>query len=79
LSNGLQQDIEAFKPILPRMDDRRALLNVTGSFFKILFGTATVMDFEKLHNSVQELHERQEKLVHDVDNRKTYENFRRFS
>jgi hypothetical protein len=72
LLNGLEQGIEAFKSILPRMDDRQALLNVAGSFFKILFGTATVMDLEKLHNSVEELHERQEKLVHDVDNRMTY-------
>jgi hypothetical protein len=72
LLNGLEQDIEAFKSILPRVDDRRALLNVAGSFFKILFRTATVMDLEKLHNSVQELHERQEKLVYDVDNRMTY-------
>jgi hypothetical protein len=68
----LENEINSFREILPRLDSRRAVLNVAGSFFKLLFVTATTADLESLHNTVQELHEREENIVHSVNNQLTY-------
>jgi hypothetical protein len=68
----VENEINSFREILPCLDSRRAVLNVAGSFFKLLFGTATTADLESLHNTVQELHEREENIVHSVNNQLTY-------
>jgi hypothetical protein len=66
--------MEEFKSILPRLDNRRALLNVAGSFFKILFGTATVADLEQLHNTTLQMNYMQDRknLVNSVNTQTTY-------
>jgi hypothetical protein len=48
----LEEKLGELKKNLTRLDSRRGLINLGGSFFKALFGTATVMDLEKLHDTV---------------------------
>jgi hypothetical protein len=72
LLNIVERDINLFKDILPRMDERRSLLNIVGTAFKILFGTATVADMQSLHNTVERLHENREHLAHSVNEQITY-------
>jgi tetrahydromethanopterin S-methyltransferase subunit B len=57
--------------MLPRLDRRRGLVNVAGSIFKTLFGVATVIDLDKLHDAVNKLHDTQSDLVHSVNEQLT--------
>ena len=68
----LGNQIDSFTQMLPRMDRRRGLVNVVGSVFKTLFGVATVIDLDQLHDSVNKLHDTQSDLVHSVNEQLTY-------
>jgi hypothetical protein len=72
LLEKLEHDVNVFKEMFPRIDSRRAILNVVGAVFKFLFGTATVMDYENLHRQVHELHQKDEDIVHSVNYQLTY-------
>ena len=68
----LEIQIDSITNMLPRMDRRRGLIDVAGSVFKTLFGVATVVDLNKLHYSVNKLHDTQSDLVHSVNEQLTY-------
>jgi transcriptional regulator with PAS, ATPase and Fis domain len=57
LLNKLENAVKSFREILPRVDARPSILNAAGSVFKFVFGTATMADVSKLHNTVQDLHQ----------------------
>jgi mannitol-specific phosphotransferase system IIBC component len=69
---SLEQKLSELKKILPRVDSRRGLINLGSSFLKALFCTATVMDLDKLHSTVRELHENEKTIIHSVNQRVTY-------
>ena len=50
--NSLQSKLINLKRFLPRSENRRGLLNVGGSFLKLIFRTATVADLADLHTTV---------------------------
>jgi hypothetical protein len=52
--------------MLSGMDRRRDLVNVDGSVLRTSFSVATVMDLDKLHDSVNKLYDTQSDLVHSV-------------
>jgi hypothetical protein len=62
------------KKNLPRMTERRGFMNLAGSAFNILFGTATIADLENLHRTVDKLlvHENEYQLAHSVNEQITY-------
>jgi hypothetical protein len=53
--------------MLPRLDNRRALFSAIGSALKWIFGTATLLDLEKLHETVDQLHKTEGEIVHSVN------------
>jgi len=57
---------------LPRADRKRGLLNVGGSFLKVLFGTATVTDLADLHSTVDALSQKQGEAVHALNHQLSY-------
>jgi hypothetical protein len=79
LLDKLESEKSAFEEILPCLDTRCAVLNVAGSYFKLLFGTAMIADLESLHNAVEELHEKQENSTLGKQSVDLFENFRCFS
>jgi hypothetical protein len=72
LLNKLEDAVISFREILPRVEAKRSILNAAGSVFKFLFGTATMADISNLHNTVQDLHHKQDEIVHSVNDQLTY-------
>jgi mannitol-specific phosphotransferase system IIBC component len=60
------------KRYLSRADRRRGLINAGGLILKALFGTATVLDLDVLHSAVDELHRKQDIIVHSMNQQVTY-------
>jgi hypothetical protein len=44
--------MQALHWFLPRLDHKRGLINLDGTVLKTLFGTATVLDIDELHNAL---------------------------
>jgi hypothetical protein len=70
--SSLENRLEDLKDLLPKVDARRGLLNLGGSVLKVLFGTVTVADLEKLHETVERLHRNEKTVVHAVNQHVTY-------
>jgi len=70
--NTLENTLTNLKRYLPRADRKRGLLNVGGSFLKVLFGTATVTDLADLHFTVDALSQKQGEVVHALNHQLTY-------
>jgi len=70
--NSLENTLTNLKRYLPRADRKRGLLNVGGSFLKVLFGTATVTDLADLHSTVDSLSQKQGEVVHALNHQLTY-------
>ena len=70
--NSLENTLTNLKRYLPRADRKRGLLNVGGSFLKVLFGTATVTDVADLHSTVDALSQKQGEVVHALNHQLTY-------
>jgi len=49
---------------LPRLDRRRSVLVIGGTILRTLFGTATLADLNKLHNTLDELKDKTSDLIH---------------
>ena len=58
--------------MLPRLDKRRAVLSAVGSVLKRFFGTATLLDVEELHKTVDKMHRMDWDIVHSVNHQMTY-------
>jgi hypothetical protein len=67
----LEDEISAFREML-RLNKRRALLSAVGSVLKWGFGTATMLDVEELHKTVDEMHRTEGDIVHSVNHQMTY-------
>jgi hypothetical protein len=55
------------KEYLPKADRRRGFLDIDGTFLKTLFGIATVADLNDLHATVNDLHKKQDTIVHAIN------------
>jgi hypothetical protein len=68
----LEDEIDTFREMLPCLDKRRAVLSAVGSMLKWAFGTATLLDVEVLHESVDEMHRTEGDIIHSVNRQMTY-------
>lgn len=68
----LESEINAFREMLPRLDKRRAVLGAVGSMLKWAFGTATLLDVEELHKTVDKMHRTEGDIVHSINHQITY-------
>ena len=69
--NKLENTLTNLNRYLPRADGKRDLLNVGGSFLKVLFGTITVTDLAYLHSTVDALSQKQGEVVHALNHQLT--------
>jgi len=60
------------KRYLPKAERTRCLLNIGGSFLKVLFGTATVTDLANLHSTVDSLSQKQGDVLHALNHQLMY-------
>jgi hypothetical protein len=60
------------KEYLPKDDKRRGFLDIGGTFLKTLFGIATVGDLNDLYATVNDLHKKQDTIVHATNQLVTY-------
>jgi hypothetical protein len=70
--HALQEKLANIQRFLPRPTRKRGLLNVGGTVLKTLFGTATVVDLQSLHNTMDGLQRRQETVTHSLNRQLTY-------
>jgi hypothetical protein len=68
----LEDKINAFREMLPRLDKRSAVLSTVGSVLKWAFGTATLSDVQGLHETVDKMHRTEGDIIHSVNNQMTY-------
>jgi len=68
----LEDEINAFRVMLPRLDKRRTVLSAVGSVLKWFFGTATLLDVEELHMTVDKIHRTEGDIIHSVNRQMTY-------
>jgi len=68
----LEEEINAFREMLPRLDKRRVVLIAVGSLLKWLFGTATLLEVEELHKTIDKMHRTEGDIVHSVNHQITY-------
>jgi hypothetical protein len=70
--SSFEDKLANLKRYSPRANRRRGLINAGGSILKALFGTATVLDLDMLHSTVDELHRKQYTIVHSMNQQVTY-------
>jgi hypothetical protein len=75
----LEEEINDFREILPRPDKRRAVLSAVGSMLKWVFGTATLVDVEELHRTVDKMQRTEGNIIHSVNHQMTYVKARDFA
>jgi hypothetical protein len=68
----LEEEINAFREMLPRLDKRCAVLSAAGSMLKWAFVTATLLDVEELHKTVDKMHRTEGDIIHSVNHQITY-------
>jgi tetrahydromethanopterin S-methyltransferase subunit B len=68
----LEEEITAFREMLPRLDSRRAVLSAVGSVLKWFFGTAVLLDVEKLHETIDNMHRTEGDFIHSVNHQMPY-------
>jgi hypothetical protein len=71
-TRALKEKLANIQIFLPRPTTKRGLLNVGGTILKTLFGTATVVDLQSLHHTMDSLQRRQEAVTHSLDRQLTY-------
>jgi hypothetical protein len=59
------------KEYLPKADKRRGFIDIGGTFLKTLFGIATVAEINDLHATVNDLHKKQNTIVHAINEQVT--------
>jgi hypothetical protein len=70
--NSLERTLTNLKRFLPKPEKKRGLLDIGGSFLKVLFGTATITDLADLHATVDALSHKQGEVVHALNHQLTY-------
>jgi hypothetical protein len=66
-----ENKIADLKDYLPKADKRRGFLDIGGTFLKTLFGIATVAGLNDLHATVNDLHKKQDTIVHATNQQVT--------
>jgi hypothetical protein len=69
---AVENKLADLKEYLPKADKRSGLLDVGGRLLKTLFGIATVADLSDLHATVNDLHKKQDTIVHSSNQQVTY-------
>jgi hypothetical protein len=72
LLQTLESKLQSFAQFLPRLDNKRGLLNLGGTILKSLFGTATIADIHQLHDVFEKLDSRNSDLLHSLSDQLTY-------
>jgi hypothetical protein len=70
--NSLENKLGDLKQFLPKVEQRRGLINAGGSVLKALFGTATVMDLDGLHTTTDVIESKEDAIVHSLNQQVTY-------
>jgi hypothetical protein len=70
--SSFEEKLATLKRYLPKADRRRGWINAGGSMLKTIFGVATVWDLGELHTTVDELHRKQDEIVHSMNRQVTY-------
>jgi hypothetical protein len=68
----LESTMTNLKRYFPKAERKRGLLNMGGSFPKVLFGTATVTDLADLHCTVHSLSQKQGDVLPALNHQLTY-------
>jgi hypothetical protein len=58
LSQTLESKMQTLHQFLPSVDRKQGLINIGGTILKTLFGTASVLETDELHNIFDELESR---------------------
>jgi hypothetical protein len=69
---ALKDKLANIQRFLPRPTRKRGLLNVGGTVLKTLYRTATVVDLQSLHDTMDGLQRRKETVTHSLDQQLTY-------
>jgi predicted transcriptional regulator len=72
LLQRLEEKLTDFHRILPRKDCKRSLVNWAANVMKMLIGTATIADVNRLLETLDELKHQSLELAHSVDHQVTY-------
>ena len=72
LLQTLESKLQSFSQYLPRLDRRRALMNLGGKVLKFIYGSATVQDIHKQHEVSDKLNSRNSDLAHSLTDQLTY-------
>ena len=67
----MEDEIYAFREMLPHLDKRHAIMSAVGSMLKFVFGTATLLDVEELHKTADKMHRTEGDIVHSVNHQMT--------
>jgi hypothetical protein len=70
--NSLNGKLSSLKQFLLRAERKRGLMEIGGSFLKVLFGTATSADLADLHATVDTLSSKQAEVIHAVNQQLTF-------
>ena len=62
-----------FYQFLPLLDHQCSILGSGGTILRTMFGTATLADLSKLHNTLDELKDKNSDIVHSLSNQVTRE------
>jgi hypothetical protein len=68
----LEEERNALRVRLPRLDRIRVVLSAVGSMLKWFFGTGTLLDVEELHKAVDKMHRSEGGIIRVVNNQMTY-------
>jgi hypothetical protein len=68
---SLKEKLESIQKFLPRPTKKRGLFNIGGTVLKSLFGTATLLDLQSLHETIDDLHRRQDSVTHSLHHQLT--------
>ena len=55
-----------------RLDPLRSILGIAGTILRTLLGIATLADLNKLHDTLDELKDKNSDLIHSLSNQVTY-------
>jgi hypothetical protein len=72
LLDMLEPKQQTFQQILPRLYNRRGLVNLGGNVLKFMFCTAVVTDVHQLHETLDDLQSRNSDVVHSLTDQLAY-------
>jgi hypothetical protein len=61
------EDTVNLKRYLPKANRKRGWISAAGSILKVIFGAPTMLDLDELHSTVDNLHEKQDSVVHAMN------------